>query len=337
MSEETSPEPKPPREPAPAKTTKSPGALRGPQKRLTQVDVPPPDFVKYLPYVAAVVTALALVFTIARSPAHALTAATVLGVALLLAMGYVAWGHVVSVAPDDSFRKVVMAVSVLAPLAVLAPFVITLYPLAPQGTVTLARVGDTATLTVRGSAETLYIETQSAFVPDLGSDARARYALDVSRGNDREEVLGTFQRTTTADPAGGRGGTSADVTASRHQLTKFRGPGTYTIALGQFPATLRPPMRVSMSAEPFAPWMLGLLFGLVALAVLVVDARIARRGVESAFAAALLFPMAAVFYLHGHFTRATLGDDLLAAGLVGLLAGGLGGELLARVTRSVVK
>jgi hypothetical protein len=81
--------------------------------------------------------------------------------------------------------------------------------------------------------------------------------------------------------------------------------------------------------------MLAALFGLLAVAVLWVDVKLSRRKIESAFAASMGVVLAATFYLHGHFTRATLPADLLAAALVGVLGGGVGGEILARVARGV--
>jgi hypothetical protein len=108
-----------------------------------------------------------------------------------------------------------------------------------------------------------------------------------------------------------------------------------TLILDRLPESVQAPLRVVVRAEPFAQTMLAALYALLAVAVLWIDVKVSRRKIESAYAASMGVVLAATFYLHGHFTRATLPSDMLAATLVGVLGGGVGGEILGRIARAV--
>lgn len=310
-----------------------------PAPRRTAEITPPSEISRYLPWFALAGAVIALVVTVVKSPAYNLYAATVLLVGAALGLGYVAWQHEMTLEPGERLRLGVRAVTALAVLAALGPLAITLYPPPPAGVISLDRTGASGSVTVGGAAATIVLEAQGTFKRDIGDEARARYVLNVARERAEETVEGYFQRTGAAGPTAGPGGSgaSSDATGSRHVLRSLRGPGRYTLSLERMPDVLEPPMRVAVRAEPIPQWALGVLFGALALAALVVDARLARRGVESAFAPSLFVMLAAVFYLHASYTRDTLPGDLLAATLVGVLGGGLGGEVLSRVARAILK
>ncbi len=314
-----------------------PTGPRGPQKRVDVV-VPPSDATKYLPYALAAVVVIGLVATIVRSPAYATHAAAALLALGALALGYVAYQDTHSLPPGDGFRKVVGVATGAVVLVLLGGVAITMFPPAPSGTVTFQRAGDSGAIDVTGAAANLLVETRGAFEADVGPSAQAKYEMHVTRGSAEEEFEGTFERSAGQSPlSGGNVAASAgtEATANRHWLTTLRGPGRYVVTLDRMPDNLRPPIRAAIRAEPFAPWMFALVFGLLAAMVLAVDVGVARRGIEPTYAPALLLPLVLVYYLHGHYAGANVSEGLFAAFLVGLLGGGLGGEVLARIVRKV--
>lgn len=320
-------------EPAP-KTT----GPRGPQKKLDQLE-PPSDATKYVPYAAAAVVVISLIATIIRSPAYSVYAATGLLALGALGLGYLAYQDTHSLPPEDGFRKAVAAATAATLLALVATVAMTFFPSAPYGSVTLARAGDSGVVTVGSSGSNLFIETRGTFEADVGPSAQAKYELHVTREGAEEELEGTFERSAGQSPlAGGNMAAAAatEATASRHWLKTLRGGGRYTVTLDRMPDNLRPPMRVTLRGEPVPPLVFTGLFVALALLVLVVDAGIARRGIEPTYAPALLLSLAVVYYLHGHYAGANVSEAMFASFLVGLLGGGLGGEVLARIARKAL-
>jgi hypothetical protein len=299
----------------------------------------PLDASRYLPYVVMAALAGTLILVLIRSERFRPLAGALLGAAVFIGLGYAAWLHRHSLAPEDRLRHGVTVVTLLVVAGALAPFLYALFPPAPQARLHLAQAGDHQDVTIRGPANTVVLHASGSFRPDVGESVHTNYRLAVRHAGHEELVEGTFVRSsgTTSVRRGVRGGGSvSESKANRHVLDQLRGTGRYTITLEMVNDTLQPPMRVEVGGEPFSLLVLGLLFGLLAVVVLAVDVALARRGSEPAYAALMLLPLAAVFYLHGHLTRETLPENLLAAGIVGVLAGGLGGELLARLVRSVV-
>jgi hypothetical protein len=294
---------------------------------------PPSELTKYLPYLTAAAVLGGLVLTITRSARFGVYAATALVALGMLGLAYVAWDHTTTLPDGDRLRPMLRAVTVAVLLATLGPAAITLHPPAPQSVVQLTRPGDRAEVVVRGAAATVVLEAEGAFRPDVGTEAQAHFEVTAARGTTEERVRGVFQRTTD-EGAGAERRVSA-VVASRHVLDTVHGAGPLTIILDRLPESVQPPLRVVVRAEPFSQTMLATLFALLAVAVLWVDVKVSRRKIESAYAAAMGVVLAFTFYLHGHFTRASMPSDLLAAGLVGVLGGGVGGEIIARITRSV--
>ena len=312
-----------------------PTGPRGPQKKLDTLE-PPSEAAKYLPYIAAAAVVIGLIATIVRSPTYAVHATATLLVCGSLGLGYIASQDAHALPPDDSFRKAVAAGTIAVVFALLGAVALTLYPPAPYGTATLQRAGDTGAITVTGSAANLFVETSGTFEADVGPSAQAKYTMHVVRDGAEEELEGTFERSAGQSPlAGGTtvAAASTESTSSRHWLTALRGSGRYVVTLDRMPENLRPPIRASIRGEPFAPWMFTLAFALLAVLVLVIDVGIAKRGIEPTYAPALLLALVFVYYLHGHY--AGTNDGLLAALLVAILGGGLGGEALARISRKI--
>lgn len=304
------------------------------------VDLQPPSAAaRALPYAAVAAAVIALVLAVMKSHAYGVYAAAALVSAVVLGLGYVAWQHVIAFPPDDGARKAVAPIAAAITLASLALAGFTLFPPAPAGQVVLAAAGSSGEVRVNGPAATVIVDAVGAFKPDVGADAVARYALSVSRGRDEELIEGTFARSSSGNvPAvGARGATeSSDATASRHVLQRLRGPGVYRVALERVPESVQLPLRATVRSEPFPMVALLVAWGLLALLALVIDARIARRNPESAFAAAMGVVLAATLYLHAHFTPESVASDLFAAGLVGVFGGGIGGEIAARIARKIV-
>ena len=320
-------------EPVAFMATPEPSSKRSSTRQTMEFE-PPSELAKVLPYVAAVAVFGVLVFTITKSPRFGVHAATVLLAIAGFGLAYVAWDHTTTLPEGDRLRPMLRAVTVAVLLATAGPAAITLHPPAPQSVVQLARPGDRAEVTVRGAAATVVLEAEGAFKPDVGTDARAQYELTAIRGGTEEDVRGVFQRSSEEGDRETRRVSS--VVATRHVLGAIRGAGPLTLILDRLPESVQPPLRVVVRAEPFSQTMLATLFALLAVAVLWVDVKVSRRKIESAFAAAMGVVLASTFYLHGHYTRVSLPSDLLAATLVGVLVGGVGGEILARIARAVV-
>lgn len=306
----------------------------GPKKKIEVVE-PPSAAAKYLPYALAAFLVVSLVGVIVRSPAYATYAATLLLSGGAIGLGYLAWQDSHGFAHDDSFRRVVGAASVGVAAALIATVVLTLHPPAPLGTVTLPRAGASGTLTV-ASDTPLVARVEGTFEADVGASARASYVVVVARGNATEDVEGEFERSASENPTtSGNVASSAagEVTARSHRLTKLRGPGRYTVTLDRTHENLRAPMRVSLLSELVPRQAVYLLFALLAILVLAVDVGIAKRNVEPVYAPALFFAMAMVLYLHRAYAGSNLSNELFASFLVGLLGGGVGGEVVARGAR----
>lgn len=304
------------------------------------VDLQPPSAAaRFLPYAAAGAAVIALVVMVMKSPALGIYAAAALVALVVLGLGWVAWQHVIAFRPDDGARKAVAPATAAVTFAALALSGFTLFPPAPAGQVTLGAAGASGEVRVSGPAATVIVDAVGAFKPDVGTDAVARYALAVSLGRDEELIEGTFARSSSGSvPAvGSRGAVeSSDATASRHVLQRLRGPGTYRVSLERVPESVRLPLRATVRAEPFSMVALFAAWGVLALLALVVDAHVARRNAESAYAAALGVVLASTLYLHAHFTPESVATDLFAAGLVGVFGGGIGGEIAARIARKIV-
>jgi hypothetical protein len=310
----------------------------GPKKKLDVVDVPRSDAFGYLPYIGAAAAVIGLIAVVLRVPAYSTLAATVLLVGGALALGYLAWSDTHSLPPEEGFRHVVTASTVVVVLSMIAAAMITLHPPAPLGTVTLPRAGASGAIAVPTEAANLVLRVHGTFEADVGPSARAGYVLHLTRDGVEEEFEYTFERSAAESPTQGGNMAAAagtEATSARHRLQKLHGAGRYQVTLDRMPDNLRPPMVASLHHERVTPTMVSALFGALAVLVLVVNLGLAKRGIEPTYAPALLVGLFTAWYLHRFFTGADLGAGLFAAVVVGFFVGGLGGELLARATRRV--
>ena len=152
-----------------------------------------------------------------------------------------------------------------------------------------------------------------------------------------EDLEGEFERSANESRADRGQPAPEEVAARRHRLTKLAGPGRYAVTLDRTHENLRPTLRVSLHPERLPPWAFLVAFGVLAVLVLVVDAGIAKRNIEPAYAPSLLFAMTMVLYLNRSYAGASVSDAVFASFLVGLLAGGVGGEVVARGVRGLLR
>jgi hypothetical protein len=313
-----------------------------PPKTLTEVDVPPPAVVGYIPYVLVVAAIATLLYTITKVPEHALKAAGVLLGLGTLGLGYVGWQDTHTLPQGDGFRKAVAATTAALVLALLATLGVTLFPIRPIATISLDRAGAAATIEVPAPGANLFLETSGTFQHDVGPSAQAKYDLHVARQGTEEELSGMFEKSGNADNendndnhAVSRVPVKPETASARHWLRTLNGPGRYVVTLDHMPDNLQPPLRVALRTEPFARWTLYALFGVLAVLVLIVDARIASRNVEPSYGPAMLFALVFVLYFRHAYAGTNISEALFASFLVGLLVGGLGGEVFARISRKI--
>lgn len=295
-------------------------ALRGPRRTTaapTKIPTGPPVG-KFAPYLLAAVAIGGPLYVLVKVPRYASIGAMALIVVLAIGLGWMALAARPSLPPGDSLRNVLPLVAVIALGASIVPFAYTIFPPAPRGEVRLNAPGDSGSVEISGTSATAWITVAGRFVPN--STGNANYFLMVSHGNDSNRIDGTLR-----PHAGG-------PLPERHVLT-MRGPGAYTVRLEQASSAVAMPLTVSVSAKPFSTWLLILFFGSIAVAVIAVDVMLFRRGVEPAFAASLLLPMVAAVYFQRNPGTNTLTTDLLAAGVIGLIGGGIGGEVIGRAVR----
>ncbi|MEI8254759.1 MAG: hypothetical protein WCJ30_03720, partial [Deltaproteobacteria bacterium] len=212
--------------------------------------------------------------------------------------------------------------TVIALVAAVFPFAYSIFPPAPSGAVQLPAVGESGTIDLAGTAGTTWITVSGRFVP--GGTGATNYFVSVAHDGRTQRIDGAFRP-------------HAGAPLPEMHVLSIRGPGRYTVRLEQVSAAIAMPLAVALSAKPFSTLILLLLFGTVMVAVLALDTMLFRRGIEPAVAASLMLPMVAAVYFQRNPASTTLGPDLLASAVIGLIGGGIGGELLARVARSIVR
>lgn len=275
-----------------------------------------------VPYVIAVLAAAVLIYVLVKEPAHAEIAALALGLGVMGLLGWFAAGHRLGLAPDDGLRRLLPALSVIAIAAAAVPYAYTLRPPPPQAEALLRAEGESVTMSVRGPANAVWLTVRGRIAPNASGEAN--YLLAVSReGGATERVEGTLH----PHPGG--------APPQRHML-EAHGAGRYTVRLEAAGIATAMPLRVSLSAKPFSTTLLALVYGAIAAVVIAADVLLRKRGLEPTFAAALCLPLATVLYFQRRpAAPETLATDLLAAAIVGALAGGMGAELVSRALRAV--
>jgi hypothetical protein len=275
---------------------------------------------------------LGLLATVSGSDRYGLHAAAVLAAGVVLALGYVAWQHTLTLPPGDSLRAPVTWLSVAVVLACLGPLALAFFNPQRVYTTALSREGDRQEFTLGPDARTVVVSSQVGLLSTSEEALQGEYRLHVSRdGTDTDEALkGTLAvaESTLAGDAWGR-----KARPNRHLLGTLRGPGRFAVTLDHVPSAVRVPVVVRVYTEPMAEWMLAVLYAVLALLVMWVDAALYRTGNEPAFAASLGVPLVASLLLHRVLNPATLVTSLMASLIVGFVVGGLGGELLGRAGR----
>lgn len=281
-----------------------------------------PPLKKFVPYVLAVV-ALVVLVVLVRIPRLAAIGAFGTGLVIMAALGWIAMGHRIGLAPDDWLRGVVVIVAVATVIAAAVPFGYTLFPPPPQGEVSLSEPGAAGSVQVRGTSASLWLTVTARLVPT--ATGPANYFLSVTRqGGPTVRVDGTLRP-------------QAGTLAIERRVLDLRGPGTFTVRLEQTSAALALPVRVAVYSRPFSSSMLAMLYAALGVVVVLVDVLLWRRGLEPSYAASLLLPLVAVWYFQRQPVSDSLPMDLLTSGVFGALAGGLGGEILARIGRLLAR
>lgn len=294
--------------------------LHRPTAVVTKIPWSGPPLGKFAPYVVAALVTAVPVLVLIRLPRYAQYGAIGLVGLLALGCGWLAMSARSSLAPGDGLRKMLPLVTVIALAAAVVPFAYAIFPPAPSGEVRLTAIGDSAAIELTGTAGTTWITVSGRFVPR--ATGATNYFVTVAHGGRTDRVDGAFRP-------------HAGAPAPEIHVLSMRGPGRYTVRLEQVSAAIAMPLSVSLSAKPFSTLILLLLFGSITVAVLAVDTMLFRRGIEPAVAASLMLPMIAAMYFQRNPMSTELGPDLLAAGVIGLIGGGIGGELLGRIARAV--
>lgn len=280
-----------------------------------------PPIGKIAPYVAMAIAVIGPLYVLLKMPKYASHGAMAITAVVAVGCAWLALTARPSVKPGDNLRTLLPIVALMSTAAALVPFAYTIYPPAPRGEVRLSNDGDSGHVRVDGMSSTLWLTVSGSFVPN--ATGAANYFLTITHDGRTERVDGTLH-----PHAGG-------PLPERHVLA-MRGNGDYTIRLEERSSSVAAPIVVGLSAKPFSTILLIMLYASLAIAILAVDVMIFRRGIEPAFAASLLLPIVAAVYFQRSPGTNTLAPDLLAAGVIGLLGGGIGGEILARGARSLM-
>lgn len=279
-----------------------------------------PDLKKWAPYIAAVAT-IGAVYGLAQIPRFTAPASLAGAMIVCALLGWAAASHRISLSPDDGLRKLMVPATIGIVLACAAPIAWTVYPPAPKGTVELREVGQRVDLDL-GSGVDLWATIRGQV--DRNATGNADFSIAATNGAQREDIRGRLR--------------VLDHGMTERRNLALRGPGVVHFELRGIAAALTPPLRLTIHARPVpARYMAILAVLLVALAV-GIDSALRNRGMEPAYAAALCPLVVAMMYLT---LRPVGGEDvptsMLAAGMLGLLVGGLGGEGLGRLARSLTR
>jgi hypothetical protein len=257
-----------------------------------------------------------------RTPRFEAIGAFAIASVVMLALGYLAWTSREPLDRNDSLRVTMPLVAALTIAAAAFPIYRTCFPPRPAGGGDLAAPETSVTMSASGLIASAWIEVRGGFVNT--ATGAASYVLTVT-GPDgsRERIAGSIH-----PHAGGP--------VPEHHLLATHGPGTYMVRLEGSSDALALPLHVALYSRPFATLWLVLLFGVLAVAILAIDVMLWRRGHEPAYAASMLLLLVAAVYFQSNPMPESLKSELLASGIVGVLGGGAGGELIARGIRMIV-
>jgi hypothetical protein len=299
----------PPRRPAKGANASSAGSASMPAAA---------NLKKWAPYIAAGVT-VAVVALLVRTPRFAAPGALAGGLIVLGLLAWVAMSYRESLPTDDKLRALIVPATLGVVLATAVPLVYTVYPPAPKGTVELRQTGDAQTVDLQGGVD-LWATVTGQLSPT--ATGNGDYTVGLTLGSQSSRLAGRLR--------------VQDQGLTERQNLSVRGPGTLRVELRGISSSLAPPLRVTVHSRPIpALWLSGLFFALLVL-VIAIDVALYHRGIEPSYAAAMSLPLVAVMYLQLRpVGGAGIPLDLLAGGLVGAIAGGLGGEGLARIGRMI--
>ncbi len=277
-----------------------------------------PNLKKWAPYIAAALT-VAIVALLVRTPKYAAPGALSGALIVCALLGWAAAGHRISLALDDGLRKLIVPATLGVVLACAAPIVWAVYPPAPKGTVALREVGQSTTVEL-GSSVDLWVTIQGQI--DRNATGNADFSVAVTNAAQRDDVRGRLR--------------PQDGGLIERRNLAIHGPGALRFELRGISSALTPPLSLTVHARPVPRLWMGLLAALLVLITVAIDAALRNRGMEPAYAAALCPIIVGMMYLQ---LKPVGGDDIptdvLAAGLLGLLIGGLGGEGLGRLAKSI--
>lgn len=279
-----------------------------------------PNLKKWAPWIGAALT-VGIVALLVQTPRFALPG-TLAGA--LIVCGLIAYscaGYRISLPPDDPLRRVIAPAAIGVVVAAAIPLAWTISPPAPRGTAELREVGQVVSIDL-GSGVDLWAQITAQQAPN--APGNADFTVQATAGTQSERIAGRLHA-------------QSGQLVERRNLT-IQGPGALRLELRGISSSIATPLRVIVNARPVPRVWLIALFSLLALAVVAIDVALFRRGIEPSFAAAMCIPLVATIYLQFRPVGGEeLPTDVLAAGAIGAIAGGLGGELLARIGRSIAK
>jgi hypothetical protein len=279
-----------------------------------------PNLKKWAPYILAALT-IAIVAALVQTPTFA-AAGTLVGALIVCALlGFAAAGHRIQLKSDDGLRRLIVPVTVAIVLPCAMAMIWTVYPPAAKGTVELREVGQHAAVDLQGGID-LWATIQGQV--DRNATGNADFSIALTNGAQREDLRGRLH--------------VQDNGLIEHRNLSIRGPGTLHFELRGMASALTPPLRVTIHARPIPRLYMGVIAFLLACIAIAIDAALRNRGIEPAYAAALCPLIVAMMYLQLRpVAGAGLPTDFLAAGLLGLLIGGLGGEGMGRLVRACLR
>ncbi len=286
-----------------------------------------PNWKKIAPY-AVTGLIVAILVGLVRSSRYGSHGSLAIGFVFIALLAYMALGSRESLAKDDGLRKALVASVLAVVVATAVPLFYTVFPPAPRAVTTLSQVGEVQSLDVQTG-----IDCWTAITAQLAANATGHgdFSIEFSKVGAGPTVTERVSARLRPQPGGG-------MLTERIELHAVNGPGVIRAELRGISSAVQAPLRVSIFVRPIPALWLAAAYALLFLLSIVVDVGLFKRGSDPSFATAMGIPLVAVGFLQFRVVGGeSLGTDLLAALAVGVIAGGLGGEGLARLGRMGVK
>lgn len=281
-----------------------------------------PNWKKIAPYAVTAVVVLVLV-SLVRSSRYANHGALAIGVVLIALFAYVAASSREALPLDDGLRKLLIPSALAVLVATAGPLFYTVFPPAPRAITTLSQAGEVQSLDLQTG-----IDCWAAISAQLRPNATGHgdFSVEFTKQSATERISGRLR----PQPRG-------IASIEREELRAISGPGVVRAELRGISSAIQAPLRIELFVRPIPAIWLAAAYALLLILAIVIDVGLYKRGTEPSFAAALGIPLVAVGFLQFRVVGGdTLLTDLLAALAVGVIAGGIGGEGLARVGRLAV-